>query len=298
MQRFDHRFLAMGGPCRLRIDCDDPAKAGHAIGVAEAEVQRLEAKYSRYQPHSLTSEINRRAGSGQTVTIDPETCGLLNYAQTLWQESGGLFDLTSGVLRRAWDFKSSRLPSQAEVKQLLPLVDWPGVEWDEQAVRLPRAGMELDFGGCVKEYACDSVAKVLQEAGIGHALVDLSGDMVALSNIEHGQPWQIGIRHPGDSDRAIAEVPLANDGLASSGNYERYMMVDGRRYGHILNPKSGWPVQGLASVSVVANQCLVAGSSATIAMLKPEKEALNWLESLGLPWLAVDVQFNSYGTFN
>ena len=85
---------------------------------------------------------------------------------------------------------------------------------------------------------------------------------------------------------------------ASSGNYERYMIVEGRRYGHILNPESGWPVQGLACVSVVADQCLVAGSSATIAMLKPEREALSWLDDLGLPWLAVDAQFNSYGTFN
>jgi thiamine biosynthesis lipoprotein len=298
MQRFDHSFLAMGGPCRLRIDCDDPAKADHAIGVAEAEVQRLEAKYSRYLSGSLTSEINRRAGGGQAVAIDPETFGLLNYAQTLWQESDGLFDLTSGVLRRAWDFKSSRLPSQAELNQLLPLVDWPGVEWDEQAVLLPHTGLELDFGGCVKEYACDSVARVLQEAGIGNALVDLCGDMVAMSNAVRGQPWQIGIRHPGDSDRAIAQIPLSNAGLASSGNYERYMVVEGRRYGHILNPQSGWPVQGLACVSVVADQCLVAGSSATIAMLKPEKEALKWLDSLGLPWLAVDAQFKSYGTFN
>ena len=298
MQRFDHCFLAMGGPCRLRIDCDDPAKADYAIKVAEAEIQRLEAKYSRYQSGSLTSKINRRAGSGQAVAIDPETFGLLNYAQTLWQESDGLFDMTSGVLRRAWDFKSSRLPSQAEIDQLLPLVGWSAVEWDERTVRLPRAGMELDFGGCVKEYACDSVARVLRNSGISNALVDLSGDMVALSTPGSGQPWQIGIRHPGDSDRAIAQLPLTNSGLASSGNYERYMIVEGRRYGHILNPESGWPVQGLACVSVVADQCLVAGSSATIAMLKPEKDALNWLDNLGLPWLAVDTQYNSYGTFN
>jgi len=298
MQRFDHSFVAMGGPCRLRLDCDDSTKADHTIGLAEAEVQRLEAKYSRYQSGSLTSEISRRAGSGQAVAIDPETFGLLNYAQTLWQESDGLFDLTSGVLRRAWDFKSSRLPSKAEVDCLLPLVNWSGVQWDEQAVQLPRVGMELDFGGCVKEYACDSVARVLREAGISNALVDLSGDMVALSNPERDQPWQIGIRHPADSDSAIAQIPLRNAGLASSGNYERYMSVDGRRYGHILNPKSGWPVEGLASVSVVADQCLVAGSSATIAMLKPEREALDWLGRLGLTWLAVDAQFNSYGTFN
>lgn len=295
MQRFDHSFVAMGGPCRLRIDGQDEPTARAAIRASEAEVRRLEAKYSRYRADSLTTKINRCAGS-EAVAIDPETAGLLNYGQTLWRESDGLFDLTSGVLRQAWDFKSSRLPSQAEIDRLLPLVGWSTVEWDERSVRLPQVGMELDFGGCVKEYACDSVAAVLRKFGIENALVDLSGDMVALSGQATGQPWQIGIRHPGETELAIAHITLTDGGLASSGNYERYMTVDGQRYGHLLSPVTGWPVQGLACVSVVAKQCLVAGSTATMALLMPEKEALVWLDSLGVPWLAVDAQYNSHGT--
>ena len=285
----------MGGPCRLRIDCEDEAAARAAICAGEAEVRRLEAKYSRYLADSLTTKINRLAG-GEPVAIDTETAGLLHYAQTLWQESDGLFDLTSGVLRRAWDFKSYRLPCQAEIDGLLPLVGWSTVEWDELSVRLPQAGMELDFGGCVKEYACDAVAAVLRKSGIENALVDLSGDMLALSGQANGRPWDIGIRHPGQADVAIAHIPLIAAGLASSGNYERYMLIDGQRYGHILNPGTGWPVQGLVCVSIVANQCLVAGSTATMALLMPEKEALAWLGSMGVPWLAVDAQFNSHGT--
>jgi len=110
-----------------------------------------------------------------------------------------------------------------------------------------------------------------------------------------GEPWIIGIRHPAKKGGAIARLPLVTGGLASSGDYERCIEADGRRYGHILNPKTGWPVQGLASVSVMADQCLVAGSSATLALLMPDKEALSWLESLGVSWLAVDTELNIYG---
>lgn len=305
MQRFEHNFVAMGGPCHLRIDCHDPKAAGRAIDAAEAEVRRLESKYSRYHPDSLTSKINRHAGDSAPVAIDRETAGLLNYAQTLWRESEGMFDLTSGVLRRAWDFKAARLPSQSEIDTLLPLVAWERVQWDETTVRLPERGMELDFGGCVKEYACDSAVEVLRQQGIEYALVDLSGDMAALggqcrsvggNSAGRVSPWKIGIRHPGKRDEAIAYIPLLQGGLASSGDYERCMEVDGQRYGHILNPKTGWPVGGLVAVSVVAEQCLVAGSTATIAMLMPEKAALLWLAELGVSWLAVDAQFNIYGT--
>ena len=309
MQRFEHSFTAMGGPCRLRLDCIHTDTAQAAVRAAEAEVRRLERKYSRYLPDSLTSKINHLAGSKSPVAIDAETAGLLHHAQTLWQESDGRFDLTSGVLRRAWDFKSSRLPSQSEIDALLPLIAWDAVEWDDAQLRLPQAGMELDFGGCVKEYACDSALGVLGKHGIEHALVDLAGDIAAFGGqVPHSNadgvyamddgattPWQIGIRDPVGGEQPIAYVPLINGGLASSGNYERYMEVDGRRYGHILDPKTGWPVQGLAAVSIVAEQCLVAGSAATLALLMPETEALAWLKDLGLPWLAVDARAGTHG---
>jgi len=298
MARIEHHFSAMGGPCRLRVDSENEPAARSAIHSAEEEVRRLERKYSRYLPDSLTSKINRLAGGESFVTIDEETAGLLNYAQTLWRESDGLFDLTSGVLRRAWDFKSSRLPQQEELDSLLSLVAWDRVEWDATSVRLPDKGMELDFGGCVKEYACDSAAAVLRRANIESALVDLSGDIAAVGVQASGEAWQIGIRHPGKKAGAIAHIPLACGGLASSGNYERFMELNGRRYGHIINPKSGWPVQGLVAVSALADQCLVAGSTATIAMLMPAPEALVWLDGLGISWLAVDTRFNIHGTID
>lgn len=298
MQRFEHHFTAMGGPCRIHVDCPSERAALDALAAAEEEVRRLEHKYSRYLSDSLTSQINRGAGTGKATPIDTETSRLLDYANNLWEQSEGLFDLTSGVLRRAWDFRSGRVPQQVELDPLLSLVGWEWVEWDDEHVYLPLRGMELDFGGCVKEYAADAAAAVLAQVGIEHALVDLAGDMAAIGGQGDGNPWRIGIRSPVDAGRAVAGVDLASGGLASSGNYERCIEIEGRRYGHILNPGSGWPVEGLVAVSVTAPQCLVAGSSATIALLQPEAEALLWLEALGLPWLAVDQQGVLYGTLN
>lgn len=296
MQRVEYSFKAMGGPCRLRLEVDDTASAKEAIAAAVAEVRRLELKYSRYTDDSLTSQINRAAGTGIPVPIDEETAGLLNYAQTAWQISDGLFDLTSGVLRRAWDFKSGRCPQQHAIETVLPLVGWDQVRWDQGSVALPLSGMELDFGGCVKEYAADSAALQLRLHGVASALVDLAGDMAAVGSPAGTPGWPVGIRHPVDKDRAIAQVLLPEGGLASSGDYERYIEIDGKRYGHILHPRTGWPISGLMAVSVLAAQCLVAGSSATIAMLKPAEEALDWLANLGLPWLAIDAGLQCHGS--
>ncbi len=295
MQRVEHTFKAMGGPCRLRLELDDAVSADIAIAAAVAEVQRLELKYSRYREDSLTSQINRAAGTRQPVSLDGETAGLLNYAHTLWCQSDGLFDLTSGVLRRAWDFKSGRCPVQGEIDALLPLVGWDLVVRDQDSVYLPKAGMELDFGGCVKEYAADSAAMQLRRHGVVAALVDLAGDMAAVGVPAGMSGWPVGIRHPIEKDSAVAQVLLPDGGLASSGDYERCLQIDGKRYGHILHPRTGWPSHGLVAVSVLAGQCLVAGSSATIAMLKPVGEALAWLEKLGLPWLAIDANLVCHG---
>ena len=292
----DHQFRAMGGPCRLRFACADEALAGQVIAAAETEVRRLEQKYSRYLPDSLTSTINRAAGAQQAVPIDGETAGLLGFADTLWQQSGGLFDLTAGILRRAWDFKSGHLPAQSAIDQFTAVDRLAaGAVGCSPLIRLPAAGMEIDFGGCVKEYACDSVAAVLARHGVERGLVDLAGDMAGVGLGCAAEPWPVGIRDPRRPGAAIATFSLAGGSLASSGDYERCMVVDGRRYGHILNPLTGWPVQGLAAVSIAAPQCLVAGGSATIAMLKPEPEALAWLAELGLPWFAVDAALACHG---
>jgi thiamine biosynthesis lipoprotein len=255
--------------------------------VAVADVLRIEAKYTRYRDDSLTAEINRAAG-GAAVAIDDETASLLRYADRCYALSDGRFDLTSGVLRRAWDFRRRppRVPTADEIAAARDLIGWDRVEWSERAVRLPRAGMELDFGGIGKEYAADRAATICRDHGIAHGLVNLGGDVRALGPHPDGTPWRIGIRDPREAAAVIGTVELTDGALATSGDYERYFEVDGRRYCHLLDPRTGMPVDHWQSVSVVAPLAILAGSYATIAMLLAQ-EGRAFLDGQNVRYLMV-----------
>ncbi|HUP91258.1 MAG TPA: FAD:protein FMN transferase, partial [Solimonas sp.] len=287
MERVELAFRAMGSPCQVKLYARTRALAQAAVDEVQREVQRLEQKYSRYRDDSLTARINRSAGDAAGVEVDDETAGLLDYAAIAHRESGGLFDITSGVLRRAWDFRSGKLPAQAQLDALLPKVGWQRVRWQRPRLVLPLAGMELDFGGYVKEYAADAAAARARALGVAHGLVDLGGDVCLLGPHPDGQPWRVGIRDPQREDAAIATLDLDRGAIATSGDYERCMVVDGRRYSHLLDPRTGWPVTSLASVSVVAAQCLVAGTSTTVALLMGPERGAEWLDALGLPNLRI-----------
>jgi thiamine biosynthesis lipoprotein len=287
MRQFRQTFRAMAAEHEIQLAAADLDRARHAADAAIADVHRIEAKYSRYRDDSVTTRINRAAG-GAAVTIDAETAALLRYAEQCHALSGGLFDITSGVLRRAWDFKREppSLPAPAELAAAIELVGWPGVEWDATSIRLPRAGMEIDFGGIGKEYAADRVATICLEHGMRHGLVNLGGDVRAIGPQADGTPWRVGIRHPRHDGAAIAGFDLAAGALATSGDYERYFEIGGERYCHILNPRTGMPVTHWQSVSVVSLLCVVAGSCATIAMLL-EGEGAAFLDTQGVQWIGV-----------
>lgn len=276
----------MGGPCELQL-YGAAADAARALAAGEAEVRRLERKYSRYRDDSVTTRINRAAGDAGGVEVDAETAALLDYAQTAWEQSEGAFDITTGVLRQAWDFKARQVPSPEALAALLPRVGWQRAAWRRSRLSLP-AGMEIDFGGVVKEYAADRAAHALAAAGGRHGLVELGGDIALVGPHPDGAPWRVGIRHPREPAAALATVDLRAGAIATSGDYERFFERAGARYCHILDARTGWPAQGLASVSVLADQCLVAGTAATVAMLKGPVGGPAWLASLGLPHLCID----------
>jgi thiamine biosynthesis lipoprotein len=290
MRSCGFQFQAMSSTCEIRLDGGDEPELAAPAQAAIDEVRRIESKYSRYRADSIVSRINTAAGSGAAIEVDAETAALLDFAAQLCEWSDGLFDITSGVLRRAWDFRAGRMPGQSELDALLPLIGWPSVRWQSPSIALPRAGMELDFGGFGKEYAADRAAEVLRAAGLEHGFVNLGGDIRVLGPRADGRPWRFGIQHPRRSEGdAIASVEMSEGALATSGDYERFFEHQGRRYCHILDPRSGWPVQGWASVSVTAPVCTAAGALSTIAMLKGEA-ALAFLSTQGASFLAVDAR--------
>lgn len=274
-------FSAMGSPCELQLYAENDFLAQKIAQQIIADVYRLEHKYSRYRADSFLSKMNEVAASGGSISVDEETAGLLNYAQTCYELSGGLFDITSGILRQAWQFDSPTLPDDKLIQSLLKKIGWQKLSWENSTLTFSQAEMEIDFGGIVKEYAADRAATLCLNAGISHGIVNLGGDIKIIGAHPDGKPWRVGIQHPRDKTKIWKTVKLKTGALASSGDYERCIMIGGVRYGHILNPQTGYPVQHFAAVSVVADLCVVAGSTATIAMLK-EKDGEKWLQSLGL----------------
>jgi thiamine biosynthesis lipoprotein len=202
--------------------------------------------------------------------------------------------VTSGALRAAWRFDGGGLPDPGRVQELLAKVGWQKLEWTPPVLGFPLPGIELDLGGVVKEYAVDRVAALCRGAGVAAGLVNLGGDVGVVGPRPDGAPWRIGIRHPRKPGRLLETLEMRSGALATSGDYERCLVIDGVRYGHILDPRTGWPVRHLASVSVAAELCVVAGSAATIGVLEQERGPA-WLAQLGLPHRWVDVHGRTGG---
>jgi FAD:protein FMN transferase len=289
MRSFTTQFFALGSDCAVQLFATDAAIAANAAAAAVDEIGRIEARYSRYRADSEMSRINTVAMAGGTVEVDAETSGLLDYAYACHRMSGGLFDITSGVLRQAWNFSLARLPRDEDIARLLPRIGLEKVRWEKPRLTFQVPGMEVDFGGIGKEYAADRAAGICKAIGIRHGLVDLGGDVCLVGPRPENCPWRIGIRHPRKLSAPMATIEITAGAVATSGDYERFIEIDGRRYCHILDPRTGWPVSGLSSVSVIADECLVAGSLATIAMLKG-RDGVAWLRGLGVRYVSMDAE--------
>ena len=279
-------FKAMGSACEVVLASHTQNEAESMAKLAIDEVLRIERKYSRYTTDSVIAKINQQAGRG-ALQCDDETWALFQFASQLFDKSDGLFDITSGVLGQAWDFKKPEVPTSQKLEVLLPLVGWQKVVLQDQSIALPLAGMEVDLGGFGKEYAADRAAQVLKEKGVTHGYVNLAGDMRFLGPKSSGEPWMIGIQDPRARDQVVATLPITQGGLATSGDYERYFELNGQRYCHVLNPKTGVPVSYWRSVSVTSPATVVSGCTTTMAMLK-EADGLAFLQATGFDFFAID----------
>ena len=295
MPRYRFEFAQMGCPCELLLDADDARAAEAAARACVAEVARLDHKYSHYRDDSYLASLDASAG-GEGVDVDPETAKLLDFAAALHRESDGRFDITAGALTKLWDLQNGRVPDAGTIERTRKRCGWQKVDWQRPRLKPNVRGMRLDLGGVVKEYAADRAALLCREAGVQHGVVDLGGDLALIGPHADGSPWLAGIKSPRKPEHAFARIELLRGGLATSGDYERVMIVDGRRYSHRVDPLTGQPVESFASVRVVADSCLVAGAASTLALLFGVAGGEAWLRDLGLPFLCIDALGHARGT--
>jgi thiamine biosynthesis lipoprotein len=260
-------FQAMASPCEVLMDVSPRQEALRLLAIVSGEAWRIEDKFSRYLRGNIVDAINRSEGA--PIGVDEETARLLDFATKLHALSEGRFDITSGVLGRVWAFDGRRArPSQDEIAAVLPLVGWQRADWDGHRVRL-EPGMQIDLGGIGKEYAVDRAAHLVAEATEASCVVNFGGDLVLSRPRPPSDPWRVGIEDVTRAGRAIRVVLVTAGALATSGTAKRFLLADGVRYSHILDPTTGWPVEDCPrSVTVAGDSCVEAGMTATLAMLQ------------------------------
>jgi len=269
-------FEAMASSCEILVDTTDKDTALHLTQLAQAEALRIEKKFSRYRTDNQIHEINN--ASGAPVTVDDELAKLLDFANTAHEASEGRFDITSGVLRKAWTFDGSdNIPKHGTIYELLQYVGWDKVSWSNPEIRMP-SDMQIDLGGIGKEYAVDKTAAIIASESDIAVLINYGGDLLSTGAPKRGQ-WTVGIRTEGTPDVVIN---LKQGAIATSGDEHRFLLYNNQRYSHVLDATTGWPAEGSPrSITVAAANCVQAGLLATMAMLEG-KHAEAYLKEVGV----------------
>jgi thiamine biosynthesis lipoprotein len=259
-------FSAMASPCEILCETEDLDFARALGAYAAAEARRIDEKFSRYKAGSVVAAMLE--SRGRSITVDDETAKLLDYGEMLWRVSEGRFDLTSGILRHAWQFEeATQAPNPQRIPELMRYVGWQRLQWAPPVLTLP-AGMEVDFGGIGKEYAVDRVADWAARGSADPVLVNFGGDLRCTGAAPASGAWQVGIDSLAKPGQPAKRIELKSGALATSGDARRAIVIDGKRYGHILDARTGWPAPGAPrSVTVAAPTCSQAGSFSTLAML-------------------------------
>lgn len=274
------RFPALGTQCELQFAAPDAA-AGSAFALEAVRwVQAFEAKYSRFRPDSLISRINAAAGR-DWVAIDAEAERMFALADQVHLLTRGILDPTLLPLLRLWNYRapSPRVPGRDEVTAAAAKVGWARVRREPGRIYLPEEGMGLDLGGFGKEYAVDRVAGLAAAHGIENWLIDFGHDVRVAGAPRDVPCWVVGVEDPRQPGTVRARLAVKAGGIATSGDYVRFFEAGGRRFGHIIDPRTGFPVSnGCVSVTVVANSCLEAGLLSTTAFILGPEEGLKLID--------------------
>jgi thiamine biosynthesis lipoprotein len=274
-------FRAMGTWCQLMFTEPSKSAGDYFLQQAIDWVANFEARYSRFLPTSLVSQINASAGRNW-VDLDEESERLFMLCHELNFYSRGAFDPSALPLVQLWNWKTSppRIPANAEIRNAMQFVGWSRIQRKRGAIFLPEKGMQIDLGGIGKEYAVDLVVQLAQEHGVANALIDFGQDLRVIGLPPDKPAWHVGLEDPKQPGKCWASLAIRDRAVTSSGDYLRNFTHEGRRYGHIIDPRSGYPVDnGCLVVSIVASTCTIAGFLSTTAFILGPQEGYRLIES-------------------
>jgi FAD:protein FMN transferase len=282
----------MGTQVSITVVAPTAEEGERAVDAGMAEVRRFDAMMSLYKDTSEITKVNLAAGKGP-VKVSPEMIEVVKHAVTISELSGGVFDVTIGPLVVLWQMrlKEGKVPSDEEIEGVRPLVNYRNIVVDQKTstLFLKKKGMIMDLGG-MKGYIADRVADLMKRRGINNALIALAGDIWALGRREDGNPWRIGVQHPRDKDRTLTVLELSDKYVCTSGDYERFVIREKKRYHHIIDPRTGKPSTGVISVTLVGGQGAVIDPLAKIPFILGVEEGMKIVRKLGVEAIIVDEQ--------
>ncbi|KYP14449.1 FAD:protein FMN transferase [Flavihumibacter sp. CACIAM 22H1] len=274
----------MGNRFELTIQEPDPERAEELIRFAVDEIRRIEALLTTFQPDSETNRINEMAGLAP-VEVSGEVLALIQRAQRISTLTQGAFDLSYGSLDKSlWNFdlNMKKLPSPALAKKSVRLINYQNIEVDplNKTVFLKEKGMRIGFGGIGKGYAADRAKELLVKEGVTTGIVNASGDLTAWGKQENGEPWTIGIADPRAANHLFSYINITDMSVATSGNYEKFVEIGGKRYSHTIDPRTGMPVSGIKSVTIISPYAELSDALATPVMVMGKTVGLDLLNQM------------------
>jgi FAD:protein FMN transferase len=283
----------MGNRFEISVVASDPVWANQCIGEAVEEIRRIERLLTTFNEGSQTNLINRNAGIAP-VKVDKEVFELIRRSKKISSLTQGAFDITYGSIdKRLWNFDKNMtaLPDREVAKQLVRLINYRNVILDEKngSVFLKEKGMRIGFGGIGKGYAAECAKALLQKRGIKSGIVNAAGDLTTWGYQPDGKPWTIGIANPNASREIFSHMNITNTSVATSGNYEKFVVIDGKKYSHTIDPKTGLPVTGIKSVTIICSNTEIADAMATPVMIMGIEAGMDTVNQVkGLACIIVD----------
>jgi len=283
----------MGNRFEISVVADDPLWANECIDEAVEEIRRIEKLFTTFNESSQTSLINRNAGLAP-VNVDNEVFELIRRSKKISGITQGAFDITYGSIdKRLWNFDKNMtsLPDPRVAKQLVRLINYKNIILNEKngTVFLKEKGMRIGFGGIGKGYAAECAKALLQKKGIKSGIVNAAGDLTAWGYQPDGKPWTIGIADPNASREIFSHMNITNTSVATSGNYEKFVTIDGKKYSHTIDPKTGLPVTGIKSVTIICSNAEIADAMATPVMIMGIKAGIDMVNQVkGLACIIID----------